>query len=222
MIENSHRKGQMLRVASEEKFLLSPKGSIGAIYVKNGRTNISVIKNARCARVTAWGRPRDTEDKRDRSMPSHSVLENNHYKLQPLRITTSIFKITKMSLEKGAVSCPRSKLLRRRPKAGTPQYSTSCAVRSPWNTLKTQVITVHLASRHPVNQALKAPPLESYHTRAKAAQTELNSSKVETASLLAAMNERAKDAPENPMACSRRQTHWCKWALTSSEQHRKS
>lgn len=53
MIENSHRKGQMLRVASEEKFLLSPKGSIGAIYVKNGRTNISVIKNARCARVTA-------------------------------------------------------------------------------------------------------------------------------------------------------------------------
>lgn len=142
MIENSHRKGQMLRVASEEKFLLSPKGSIGAIYVKNGRTNISVIKNARCARVTAWGRPRNTEDKRNRSMPSHSVLENNHYKLQPLRITTSIFKITKMSLEKGAVSCPRSKLLRRRPKAGIPQYSTSCAVRSPWNTLKTQVITV--------------------------------------------------------------------------------
>lgn len=53
MIENNHRKGQMLRVASEEKFLLSPNGSIGAIYVKNGRTNISVIKTSRSTRVTA-------------------------------------------------------------------------------------------------------------------------------------------------------------------------
>lgn len=219
MIENSHRKGQMLRVASEEKFLLSPKGSIGAIYVKNGRTNISVIKNARCARVTAWGRPRNTEDKRDSDMSSHSVLENNRYKLQPLRITTSIFKITKMGLEKDAVSCPRSKLLRRRPKAGTPHF-LHCE-ESPKH-LENPSNNTAAASRHPVNQALKASPLESSHTRAKAAQTQLNSSKVETASLLAAMNEREKDAPENSTACSRRQNHWCEWALTSSEQHRTS
>lgn len=88
-------------------------------------------------------------------------VENNHYKLPPLRITTSIFKITKMSLEKGAVSCPRSKLLRRGPEIRISLYSTFkhgistallwlislmsafCATMIPQSTLKTQVITLY-------------------------------------------------------------------------------
>lgn len=109
-----------------KKSLLSPKGFKGAIYVKKVRASISVLRSsvfeghsheegtgtqkhgsqAQLQNILSWG------------------LENNRYKLPPRRITTSIFKITKMSLEKSAVSCPRSKLLSRGPKTGSPQYST--------------------------------------------------------------------------------------------------
>lgn len=166
-------------------------------------------------------------------------LENNHYKLPPLRITTSIFKITKMSLEKGAVSCPRSKLLRRGPETGNPLYSTSkhsistallwlislmsafWAVMIPQSTLKTQVINTVSVSRLLVCQARK-PRGRNLTTHCESCSDLTQETSGWKPLLFLQPWRREKDAPENSKACSKKQNQRCTWILTSSEQHRKS